>query len=146
MTLWALGALPETIHAQHTRNTLYQRQPPKVQDDAVVVDMANPQSFKRYLGIEDHYLDFVHFCEQEIDDLGYPAVLQKYLLGRNEVGDDMLPRMYMGELSIWMTKGRSKRSTDNNRLRSLGHACRNSSSVQATRYYGGRICTSGCTP
>ena len=97
VTLWALGASPETILVQHRRNTLYQRKPPKLRDDTVVKNMANLAGYKRCLGHEDHYLDFVHFFEDEIGNLGCPAVLQKYLVGDDEIANDMLPRMYMGK-------------------------------------------------
>lgn len=58
--------------------------------------MADYDKFKSFLGDESHYLDFVYFFEKEIRDLGYQAVLQKYLVNENEIGLDILPRMYMG--------------------------------------------------
>lgn len=62
--------------------------------------MSEPEKFKSFLGDEAYYLDFVHFFEREIERYGYAAVLQKYLVSEDEVGMDMLPRMYMGQLLL----------------------------------------------
>ena len=57
-------------------------------------------SFKKHLGNEWYYQDYVHFFEHEIAVLGYQVVLQKYLVGDNEVAYDILPRMWMGEVMV----------------------------------------------
>lgn len=104
-TLYALGATPEQLEAHHRRNTLYQRLPPKREESRVVSEMADYARYKSFLGDESHYLDFVHFFEKEIRDLGYQAVLQKYLVSEDEVGMDMLPRIYMGYVHSLMHVG-----------------------------------------
>ncbi|KAF3384872.1 Oxidoreductase AflY [Penicillium rolfsii] len=95
ITIWALGASPETIRSQHDRNSLYQRGPMEIQT-TLVEDMAEPTVFKRCLGREENFLNFCLFFEKEIDRIGYQAVFQKYLVGGTEMADDILCRIYMG--------------------------------------------------
>ena len=97
MTLWSLGATPEQLKEHHHRNTLYQQKPFKATDEGTVKDMTRVFSFKKHIGNEWYYQDYVHFFEHEIALLGYQAVLQKYLVGDNEVAYDILPRMWMGK-------------------------------------------------
>lgn len=59
--------------------------------------MTRIYSFKKHLGNEYYYQDYVHFFENEISTLGYQTVLQKYLVGGDEIADDILPRMWMGK-------------------------------------------------
>ena len=61
--------------------------------------MTRIYSFKKHLGNEYYYQDYVHFFENEISTLGYQAVLQKYLVGDDAVANDILPRMWMGKSS-----------------------------------------------
>lgn len=103
ITLWALGATPTQLESHHKRNTLYQRMPPKREESHVVEQMSDPEKFKTFLGDESYYLDFVDFFEREIERFGYAAVLQKYLVNEDEVGRDMLPRMYMGKIILLTT-------------------------------------------
>ncbi|KAH8434288.1 questin oxidase family protein [Aspergillus melleus] len=95
ITIWALGANPSTIRSQHDRNSLYQRQAMVIQD-SVVKDMADPAVYKRCLGREENFLNYCRFFEDEINRIGYQAVLQKYLVDGSEIADDMLCRIYMG--------------------------------------------------
>lgn len=95
ITIWALGANPATIRSQHDRNSLYQREAMVIQD-SVVKDMADPAVYKRCLGREENFLNYCRFFEDEINRLGYQAVLQKYLVDGSEIADDMLCRIYMG--------------------------------------------------
>jgi hypothetical protein len=96
ITIWALGASPETIRSQHDRNSLYQRGAMEIQS-TLVEDMTEPSVFKRCLGREENFLNFCLFFEKEIDRIGYQAVLQKYLVGGSVVADDILCRIYMGK-------------------------------------------------
>ncbi|KAL9130125.1 MAG: hypothetical protein Q9217_001599 [Psora testacea] len=105
LTLWSLGATPEQLKEHHHRNTLYQQKPFKATDEGTVKDMTRIFSFKKHLGNEWYYQDYVHFFEHEICQLGYQAVLQKYLVGDNEVAYDILPRMWMGYVHSIMHVG-----------------------------------------
>lgn len=64
--------------------------------DSVVQDMADPAVYKRCLGREENFLNYCRFFEDEINRIGYQAVLQKYLVDGSEIADDMLCRIYMG--------------------------------------------------
>ncbi|KAH8821288.1 hypothetical protein F5884DRAFT_82511 [Xylogone sp. PMI_703] len=95
ITIWALGAKPATLRSQYARNALYQRKPLAVQK-AVVSDLADSRVFMRCLGHEDNFANFVRFFINEIKRYGYQEVLQKYLVGNNEISNDILSRIYMG--------------------------------------------------
>lgn len=95
MTLWALGANPETLRSQHNRNALYQRGSMSIQD-SLVLDMADPKVFKRCLAREENFRNFERFFLSQINEIGYEQVMQKYLFDESEVANDILCRMYMG--------------------------------------------------
>lgn len=69
-------------------------------DDNVITDLQDPAKFKKYLGQERYYLDYLLFFQQEIDKKGYEEVINEYMLKGDERADDMLVRMYAGK-SIW---------------------------------------------
>ena len=96
LTLWALGAKPETIRLHQERNAQYQRQS-MVMQSWLIEDMAVPEVFQRCLGREENYRNFERFFLKMIDEHGYEWVLQKYLLDGSEIADDMLCRIYMGK-------------------------------------------------
>ncbi|KAL6719031.1 hypothetical protein ACLMJK_003266 [Lecanora helva] len=96
LSLYALGASPEMILHQTKRNTTYQLVPPKFPDEATLRAMTEPEKLKTFIGKEEHFLDFCEFFEQEIERYGYEDVLQKYLVGDNEIARDIFPRIYHG--------------------------------------------------
>jgi hypothetical protein len=67
--------------------------------NTLVEDMSESTVFKRCLGREENFFNFCLFFENEIDRIGYQAVLQKYLVGGSEIADDILCRIYMGKSS-----------------------------------------------
>ena len=81
---------------QTKRNTTYQLVPPKFPDETTVRKMADPEEVKNFIGKEEHFLDFCEFFEQEIERLGYEDVLQKYLVGDNDIARNIFPRIYHG--------------------------------------------------
>ncbi|MCJ1479652.1 hypothetical protein MMC13_008338 [Lambiella insularis] len=95
LTTWSLGAKPETIRLHQERNGQYQRQAMVIQS-SLVEDMAIPSVFKRCLGREENYRNYERFFLKQINEHGYETVLQRYLVGGDEVADDMLCRIYMG--------------------------------------------------
>ena len=62
----------------------------------LVDDLAIPSVFKRCTGREENFRNFERFFLKQISELGYEAVLQKYLVGGDEVANDMLCRIYHG--------------------------------------------------
>jgi hypothetical protein len=104
-----MGATPDQMVFHKKNNENYQLLPRKFPDDSVVAEMSTPEGFKKYLGSQDHFLDYVTFFEREIKQIGYQEVLQKYMVGGSEIADDILGRMYHGEStasSSWMNTDR----------------------------------------
>ncbi|KAL8693637.1 MAG: hypothetical protein Q9224_003714 [Gallowayella concinna] len=95
-SLYACGASPDLILHHTKRNTEYQLVPPKFSDEVTVSDMFDPAKFKACIGKEEHFLDFCEFFEQALEKYGYEEVLQKYLVGDNEIAKNLFPRMYHG--------------------------------------------------
>ena len=60
----------------------------------LVEDLAIPSVFKRCTGREEKFRNFERFILKRINDEGYEVALQKYLIGSDEVADDMLCRIY----------------------------------------------------
>lgn len=55
-------------------------------------------NFKKFLGDEKYYHDFLAFFQEEMETTSWQAVLQKYVFGGDERADDMLLRMFAGFL------------------------------------------------
>jgi len=72
-------------------------------DDNVITDLQDPAKFKKYLGQERYYHDYLLFFQQEIDKKGYEEVLNEYMLKGDERADDMLVRMYAGKSGLHFT-------------------------------------------
>ncbi|KAF2743250.1 hypothetical protein M011DRAFT_411074 [Sporormia fimetaria CBS 119925] len=97
LTLYALKATPAELQKGYDENASYQRPPEKV-DEKVVEDMANAETYKKYLGKERYYHDYLVFFQNEMDKKGWQEVLNEYVFKGDERADDMLVRMYAGFL------------------------------------------------
>jgi oxidoreductase AflY len=64
-----------------------------------VPNLKDPEVFKKCLGSDDYYADFMRYFEEEIDAKGVPAVVREYLLKGDERADDIFYRMYTGNSS-----------------------------------------------
>ncbi|ROV93897.1 hypothetical protein VPNG_09526 [Cytospora leucostoma] len=95
ITLWALGATPDVLKAQHRRNALYMRDAMKI-FPTVVADLEDDLVFMKCLGREEHFRNFEVFFMKKIKEVGYEAVLQTYLLGGSEIAEKMMCHQYMG--------------------------------------------------
>jgi hypothetical protein len=58
--------------------------------------MSNHEHFKKYLGNEKYYQDFLIFFQQEMDKKGWENVLNEYVFAGDERADDLLTRLYAG--------------------------------------------------
>lgn len=58
--------------------------------------MSNPENFKKYLGKEKYYPDFLRFFQQEMKKKGWQNVLQEYVFAGDARADDFLGRLYAG--------------------------------------------------
>lgn len=98
LSLFALNATPDELKQGWDDNVSYQR-PPVPLKSSVVEDMkSDPVRFKKYLGSERYYHDFLVFFKEEIDDKGWQAVLNEYVFKGDDQADDMLVRMFGGIL------------------------------------------------
>ncbi|RMZ90050.1 hypothetical protein DV736_g2717, partial [Chaetothyriales sp. CBS 134916] len=95
LALFALGATPKELQRGYDNNKGYQRSLFRVKE-GIVKDMANPDSFKTYLGKEQYYLDFLQFFQQEIEAKGWQQAVHQYLFSKTEASEDLLVRMFAG--------------------------------------------------
>lgn len=81
-------------------------------DGNVITDLQDAAKFKKYLGQERYYRDYLTLFQQEIDKKGYEEVLNEYMLKGDERADDMLVRMYAGQskLHLPLVSGRGRSS------------------------------------
>lgn len=97
LTIFALNATPTELQTGYDNNVYYQRPTGPVKR-SIVEGMHDPESFKKYLGKEKYYHDFLTFFKDEIDKKGWEAVLNEYLFKGDERADDMLVRLFSGFL------------------------------------------------
>lgn len=95
LTLWALGATPDVLRSQHERNTRYMRDA-MIVVEPLVQDLADDVVFKKCLGREENFRNFEKYFIGQIQEKGYEAVLQKYLVDGGDIANDMHYRIYMG--------------------------------------------------
>lgn len=63
----------------------------------VVADLDDDFVFLKCLGKEEHFRNFEVFFMRKIKEIGYEAVLQRYLLGGSEIAEKMMCHQYMGK-------------------------------------------------
>jgi len=67
--------------------------------------MTDPEKFKKYLGKEKYYQDFLVFFQNEMESKGWEEVVQEYLFEGTESADDLLGRLYAGQSSFMPYSG-----------------------------------------
>ena len=83
------------IERQYQSNASYQRRNLPV-EERTVTDMADPDHFKKYMGQEKYYHDYVVFFQKEMEKKGWENVLNEYLFSGTEHADDLLSRVFTG--------------------------------------------------
>ena len=63
-------------------------------------DLNDYKKFQQYLGNEKYYHDYLVFFGGEIDKKGYEKVINEYLLKGDGRAEDMLCRLFAGNLSV----------------------------------------------
>lgn len=96
MSLYALASSTSNLQRHYEGNASYQR-PIGELNTSIVNEMDDPVQFKKYLGNEKHYHNFLVFFRKEIESKGWEAVLNKYLFQKDERAEDLLVRMFMGQ-------------------------------------------------
>jgi len=97
LTTYALGVSPSILQKHYDHNKSYQR-PPVELEEKVVEAMHDPAKFKKCLGNEKYYHDFLIFFQKEMEEKGWQNVINDYVLKGDERADDMLTRLYAGFL------------------------------------------------
>lgn len=97
LTIWALNASPDDLQRGYDTNRSYQR-PSKKPQTSIVEELHDPKKFKKYLGPDRYYNDFLEFFQERIKEEGWQSVLNKYVFAGDERADDMLVRMFAGFL------------------------------------------------
>jgi hypothetical protein len=97
LTAYALNASAKDLQHHFDSNESYQR-PQGSYDQAIVTRMKEPAEFIKLLGNEQHYKNFLQLFKNEIDSLGWQAVVNKYLFADDEVASKMLPLTFSGFL------------------------------------------------
>ena len=95
MSLYAVGATPTQLQNGYDRNKAYQR-PPVVQEEKVFEQLHDPVVWKKCLGDEKYYHDYLVFFQREMEAHGWEHVVNQYLFSRTEQADDMLVRLFAG--------------------------------------------------
>ncbi|KAL2830956.1 hypothetical protein BJY01DRAFT_260689 [Aspergillus pseudoustus] len=95
LTIWVLGASPETIQRQYERESHRQR-PCLPRDEKVISSLGDKQTFMGYMSKEVHYPNFLTFFQHELATKGVPSVLNEYLFSGDERAESMLSRMFGG--------------------------------------------------
>jgi hypothetical protein len=97
LTIFALGASPGALQQAYSNNDSYQRLALPV-ESKVVSQLHNPETFKSCLGKEEHYGDFVHFFQSEMEKHGWQRVVNTYLFSNTYMSNDLFGRLFAGLL------------------------------------------------
>ena len=83
------------IERHYQRNASYQR-PQLPVEERTVTDMADPDYFKKYMGQDKYYHDYVVFFQKEMEKKGWENVLNEYLFSGTEHADGLLSQVFAG--------------------------------------------------
>jgi hypothetical protein len=83
LSIIALGASPEDVQRGY---------------EYVVKKLQNREFFRSHAGKRDNYSDFLVFFQREIDSKGVGPVMNEYLFAGDEFADEMLIRLFAGEM------------------------------------------------
>lgn len=61
------------------------------------MDLSDESEWHKYLGNNNHYVDFLVFFQKEMEEIGLEAMLDKRLFGGTEVADDLFMRCFAGK-------------------------------------------------
>ena len=95
LTLVALGATPEQIQRGFDVNDSYQMRA-KPLNQRNVQDMSDRDTFKKFLGKQQYFHDFLAYFTAEIDKKGWQSTLREHLFAGDEHSETLLKRMFAG--------------------------------------------------
>jgi len=97
LSSYALGADQAALQKHYAKDIRYQR-PAFPVDEAVVNAMADRTIFKKYLGQEQQFANFLTYFQREIDSQGVDKVLNERVFAGDDHADNLLVRMFAGLL------------------------------------------------
>jgi hypothetical protein len=97
LTIFALGASPDALQQAYDNNASYQR-PARRIESSVVTQLRDPDAFKSCLGKPEHYSDFLHFFQSEMENHGWQRVINTYLFANTSMSNDLFGRLWAGLL------------------------------------------------
>ena len=95
LTNLSLGATPSELMDGFNVNLPSQRLPPKL-DRETVNKISNDDEFFKRIGVMDEYTNFLCYFEEQIDQKGWPEVVNKYLFSRSPSAEQLLYRLCDG--------------------------------------------------
>lgn len=95
LTIWALGASPETIQLQYEREDKRQR-PAFPRNEKFIASFADKDEFMKHMFQEEHYSNYLAFFQREIATKGVPATLKAYLFNGDKLAESLLSRIFAG--------------------------------------------------
>ncbi|KAE8378255.1 hypA-like protein [Aspergillus bertholletiae] len=95
LTIWALGASPETIQLQYDREAKRQR-PAFPRNETLIQSLSDKKEFMKHMYQEEQYSNYLAFFQRVIAEKGVPAIVNEYLFGGDELAESLLCRMFAG--------------------------------------------------
>lgn len=95
-SIYALGASPEELQAAYDLNKKYQL-PQYSHDPEATKKLSNAEFFESCLGFTEHYINYLHFFQDEIARRGVEDVVKEYVFSGSKLADNLLGRMYSGK-------------------------------------------------
>lgn len=76
-------------------------------EQATKIEKINPDKWQDHLGNARYYWSYLHFFDEQVQQLGFSQALEKYVLSRdaNQANAKMLARFYGGVLHAWIHFG-----------------------------------------
>ena len=95
LTTYALGGSPAEIERAYNDGAPVQRSKP-ASDNETIKTFSDESQLYMVFGVFDQYTNVLRFMEQEINRVGWKAVVHKYCFSRTKLADIILSRMYEG--------------------------------------------------
>ncbi|KAI9709842.1 MAG: hypothetical protein M1828_002359 [Chrysothrix sp. TS-e1954] len=105
LTVYGLGAKPDTIRKHYEHNASYQR-PPRPRDDSIADQLQDPTFFLQELGKRTtNYPNYLELFIKEIREKGYERVCHEYLFAGDSRANVMFARLCSGTLHPFIHLG-----------------------------------------
>lgn len=93
LTIWTLGASPDTIQLKYEQEAKYQR-PALPKDENIIKSFRDKKVLMNHLYDGVHYPNFLAFFQREIETRGVGDVINEYLFSGDELAESLLSRLF----------------------------------------------------